>query len=205
MLPLAVDLRGRHVVVVGTSRGASHRVSRLVAEGADVTVVGPAASRLGMAGIRTVDRPFQDGDCDGAVLVVAATGGAKENARVAKAAADRGILVNAVDDPAASSCYFTAEHHAGDVVIAVSTSGASPALAQWLRDAVVASLPEGVAEVAVELRRRRHSMHALGQSTEGLDWASVIEELLHSRDRPLWSRREGHETSSNRQSRLSPD
>lgn len=178
MLPLVVDLRDRRVLVVGIGRGSSQRVDRLRAEGALVTLVARGASAAPHAGVVIEDREFEERDLDGVCLVVAATDSRRQNEQIAHAAGLRGILVNAVDDPPSCSCYFTAEHCDGDVVIAVSTSGASPSLAQWLRDRVATSLPRGLGDVATELRGRRRALLEAGKSTEGLDWSTTIEELV---------------------------
>ena len=83
-----------------------------------------------------------------------------------------------VDDPQRSDFFFTAVHRDGDVVVSVSTEGASPALAQELRSMIADRLPDNLADVASQLRRERDEFHASGASTEGVDWRPRIHELL---------------------------
>ncbi len=88
------------------------------------------------------------------------------------------MWLNVVDDPARSDFYFTAVHRDGDVVVSVSTEGASPALAQELRSMIDERLPDNLGDVARQLRRERAELHAGGSSTEGFDWRPRIRELL---------------------------
>jgi siroheme synthase (precorrin-2 oxidase/ferrochelatase) len=69
-------------------------------------------------------------------------------------------------------------HRDGDVVVSVSTEGASPALAQEIRSMIVQRLPSNLGEVASQLRTERTALHLEGSSTEGLDWKPRIRELL---------------------------
>jgi siroheme synthase (precorrin-2 oxidase/ferrochelatase) len=64
------------------------------------------------------------------------------------------------------------------VTVAVSTSGAAPALAQTIRSLVAERLPSNLAEVAITLREERQALHDSGATTENLDWQSRIDELL---------------------------
>ena len=69
-------------------------------------------------------------------------------------------------------------HRQGDVTVAVSTSGAAPALAQAVRTIVAEQLPDNLAEVATTLRRERQGLHERGATTETQDWPARISELL---------------------------
>jgi N-methylhydantoinase B len=66
-------------------------------------------------------------------------------------------------------------HRDGDVVVSVSTSGSSPALASWLRDRIAANLPRGVGALASQLAALREARHRDGASTEGLAWRDWID------------------------------
>ena len=106
------------------------------------------------------------------------------NDEIVEEARERSIWLNAVDDPPRCDFYFTANHRAGEVVVAVSTEGASPALAQVLRNRIAATLPDNLAEVASTLRAERDAMHHQGQTTEGIDWKPRINELLGPESSP---------------------
>jgi siroheme synthase-like protein len=93
-------------------------------------------------------------------------------------ARERNVPLNVVDDPKRSNFYFTAVHRTGDVVVSVSTEGASPALAQVLRDRIRDALPANTEDVARALRAERAELHRRGESTEGIDWRQRVESLL---------------------------
>lgn len=116
--PVFLDLRGRDVLVVGEGAAAREKVDGLERAGAKVALV--AAEE------------FTPGDLEGKLLVVAAAD-ERAGARVAAAAADAGVFCNVADVPRHCSFILPAIHREGPITVAVSTGGASPALAQWLR------------------------------------------------------------------------
>ena len=130
--PVALDLRGRACLVVGGGAVARRKAGGLVATGALVTVVAPEAQRM-PEGVTVQLRPFLDGDLAGVALAVAASDDHELNARVASLARERGVWVNVADDPRAGDVILPAVARRGELQIAVSTGGASPALAQRLR------------------------------------------------------------------------
>ena len=182
--PVFLDLDGALVLVVGGGRVAARKVSGLAAAGARVRVVAPelddAIDRRSIAEVH--QRPFRSDDLDGVRLVVTATGDATVDADVAREARHRGIWTNAADRPADCDAILPAIARSGRVTCAVSTDGASPALAGWLRDEIVAHWTErfgdALAGVAEELARRRAEVRGAGGSTEDLDWRGRIEEAL---------------------------
>jgi siroheme synthase-like protein len=136
--PLFVDLRGRKCVVVGGGAVAARKIAGLLGYGAQVTVVSPRAvtaiRKLVQDGKAVwVRRKFAATDLDGAFLAIAATAAWRVNAAVYQACAIRGVLCNSVDDPEHCDFIYAAVMHRGPLQIAVSTSGASPALAARLR------------------------------------------------------------------------
>ena len=84
--------------------------------------------------VHTIQRGFREADLDGAALAIAATDDQAVNAAVARAAGERGIPVNVVDQPGLCSFYLPAVVRRGGLVIGVSTSGASPSLARRIRE-----------------------------------------------------------------------
>ena len=136
-----LDLEGRSVLVVGGGRIAKEKVAGLLECGADVTVVAPRIRddvralpvTLAAAGLRggrprpPVPRRRRDRD-------------RVPQRRVSRDAAARSLLCNVVDDPEKCTVILPAVHRQGPIAIAVSTGGASPALAKWLRDRIAAQI-----------------------------------------------------------------
>ena len=134
LFPIFVDLSRRHCLVVGGGRVAERKARGLVAAGARVTVVARAAHagivRLARSKkIRLITRAFLPADLRGVFLVVCATDAAAVNARVAAAARRRSILANVADMPAICDFFLPAIVRRGQLQIAVSTAGSSPATA----------------------------------------------------------------------------
>ena len=179
MLPLALKLTDKDVLVIGAGRIGVGKAALLVDAGARVTVIARDVLAELPRGLTSVlRRDYRDGDLAGYALVVSATGDAVVNDLVVAEARRHNIWLNVVDDPTRSDFYFTAVHRAGDVTVSVSTEGASPALAQALRSMIAEALPDNLAKVAEQLRLERAAFHADGSSTEGVDWRARILELL---------------------------
>ncbi len=179
MFPLVVDLRHRRVLVIGAGRVGAQRINQLLNAGATVSVIteevcAPLAPEIASL----VARPYQRGDLAGAFLVVSATGDSQVNDLIVAEAFELNILLNVVDDAARSNFFFTAVHRDGDVVVSVSTQGASPALAQWVRNVVAVTLPKNLASVARRLRAERDAIHGNEKSTENLEWMRRVQELI---------------------------
>jgi uroporphyrin-III C-methyltransferase/precorrin-2 dehydrogenase/sirohydrochlorin ferrochelatase len=141
LLPTFLKLAGRRVLVVGAGPVAVSKLDALCRAGADITVVAPDVhAAIARPGVRVEARPFAPADLDGAWFVVAAATPAV-NAEVAREAERRGVFVNAVDDPDNASAYLGGVVRRSGVTIAISTSGAAPALAGVLREGIDALLP----------------------------------------------------------------
>src|SRR6266536_2377496 len=134
--PAFLDLVRRRVVVVGGGQVATTKVSALLpCQAAPLLVVAPHASAFirEQPAVEWRAREYQASDLDGAEYVFAATDDHALNARVAADARARKIPVLAVDD--VPNCDFIAPAivRRGDLVVAISTSGRSPAVASWVR------------------------------------------------------------------------
>jgi precorrin-2 dehydrogenase/sirohydrochlorin ferrochelatase len=151
-----IDLTERSVLVVGAGRVALEKVEGLLAAGADVTVVAPqVVPELALLDVTLVRRGYLPEDLDGRFLVVAATSTTSVNRRVFCDAEARTLLCNVVDVPELCSFILPAIHRHEPIAIAVSTGGASPALAQRLRDEIAAVVRPEHAELASRLRELR--------------------------------------------------
>ena len=138
MFPIFLKLESRACLVVGAGIVAQGKIQGLIAERASVEVVAPEATaqirQWAKAGVIAWNqRAFQPGDLEGKFLVVVATSSRDVNKRVFTEAHARGILCNAVDDPSNCDFYYPAVVRRGDLQIAISTAGQSPALAQRIR------------------------------------------------------------------------
>jgi len=136
--PVFLDLKNRKCVVVGGGRVAERKIQNLRKAGAAVTVVSPrltpALERLKETkGIEHRRRAYKTGDLKAAFLAVAATDQRPTNEKVFREASARRIPVNAVDDPVHCTFIVPAVISRGDILIAISTGGRSPALAKALR------------------------------------------------------------------------
>ncbi|MEX0653523.1 MAG: NAD(P)-dependent oxidoreductase [Phycisphaeraceae bacterium] len=133
-LPIMLKLRGRRCVVIGGGAVARRRAAALLECGAEVTVIAPEpGERWTALAVTLVRRAYEPGDLAGAVVAVAATDVPAVNAQVVREAAERGVLVNRVDDPAAGD--FTVPAHArhGPITLSVDTAGRSPSAAVAIR------------------------------------------------------------------------
>ena len=150
--PVFLDLSGRLCVVAGAGAFAEEKVRSLSAAGARV---------------RHVPGEPRPDEWEGVFLAISALADQAANQRLFEAAERRGVLFNALDDPAHCRFYCPAVHRQGALVVALSTSGHCPALAVRLKDALAKMLgPEYAAflQLAASVRGRiRHS---------GLDFAA---------------------------------
>ena len=152
---VCLDLRGRSCLVVGGGRVAIEKAQGLLECEADVTLVAPAFDpELDELPVRLLRRPFRDSDVVRRFLVIAATNDRLVNSRVSSAAGERGIPCNVADDPELCSFILPAIVRRDPIAVAVSTGGASPALAQRLRD----DIGELVTERHAKLAERLHDL-----------------------------------------------
>lgn len=166
--PVFLDLDGAPCLVVGGGAIALRKARSLRRAGARVTVVSPrfrpAFRRLK---VRRVARRFRAADATGMTLVVSATGDDRADRAVHRACRTRRIPVNVVDVP--ELCTFIAPSvvRRGPVTIAISTGGASPALAKELRRRLERMFPESLGPTARRIgRERRTLMRTLPPSPE---------------------------------------
>ncbi|HXN22249.1 MAG TPA: bifunctional precorrin-2 dehydrogenase/sirohydrochlorin ferrochelatase [Candidatus Dormibacteraeota bacterium] len=138
LFAMFLKLEGRRCLVVGAGRIAQPKIESLLLAGARVVVVAPrATSRVReLAGSKQIvwrKRNYISSDLSGIFLVIAATDSSSLQEKLYRLAQSRGVLCNSVDDPAHCDFFYPAVVRRGPLQIAISTSGASPALAQRLR------------------------------------------------------------------------
>jgi precorrin-2 dehydrogenase / sirohydrochlorin ferrochelatase len=171
MFPIFLKLEGRACLVVGAGTIAAPKIESLLRAGGAVTVVAPRVAAeveaQASAGVLTlVRREFAEADLDGVFLVVAATDVQAVNHAVAEAARVRGILCNSVDDPPDCDFFYPSVVRRGDLQIAISTAGKSPALAQRLRQEVDQLLAPDVGAWLDQLGETRERILAAYSSGE---------------------------------------
>ena len=187
--PVFLKLKGRTCLVVGGGEVAARKVSLLVESGARVKVVSPrfnnSIKSLGEQGnIEIEKRPFEPGDLVGVFLAIAATSDKRINHQVAIESERRNILVNVVDTPSEGNFIVPSLIRQGELTIAISTGGKSPALARKLRQDIEKSFAPRYAillDIASQVRR---DLLSKGKHIAGEAWqASMDAELLELVDR----------------------
>ncbi|MBA4397189.1 MAG: siroheme synthase [Syntrophus sp. (in: bacteria)] len=136
--PVSLDLTDKRCVIIGGGEVAQRKAERLIECGAHVTVVSPALTplledRKKERRIDHIDTAYQKKALQGAFMVIGATDCDDVNAQVSRDALTLGILVNIVDDPDRCNFILPSLVQQGDLSIAVSTGGKSPALARKIR------------------------------------------------------------------------
>jgi precorrin-2 dehydrogenase len=176
-----LDLQGRSCLVVGGGSVGLEKAKGLLECGAVVTVVAPQIEpELERLPVRWRRKRYEATDLDGSFLVVAATSTRSVNHRVFADAEARSLLCNVVDTPDLCSFILPAVFRRDPIALAVSTGGASPALAKRLRDELGARVDEQHVELAHRLRDlrpwARNHYHSYGARKEFFE--ALVEETL---------------------------
>jgi len=166
-----VKLEGRRVLVVGAGSVGEGKIESLLATGAAVRVVAPKATprvrewaREGR--IEWDAREYSAADFAGAFLVIAATHSPALHDEIYAEAQSRGVLCNAVDEPERCDFYFPAIVRRGELQIAISTGGLSPALAQRLRKELEQQFGPEWEEWVAQLGRTREELRSIPMPPE---------------------------------------
>jgi len=179
-LPVFLQLRASRAVIVGGGRIAARKAELLLRAGARVTIVAPQLhedlrSRASAGELTHLAESFAPAHLDGAAIAVAATGLADVNTAVSKAARERGVPVNVVDDAALSTFIFPAIIDRSPVIVAVGSAGEAPVLARWVRERIEAILPARLGALARFMGERRKSVQrALGAAARRGFWERIV-------------------------------
>jgi siroheme synthase-like protein len=164
--PVYLNLKGKRVVVIGGSEVAERKIESLLDSGASVLVISPEvtariASLSEQKQIEIRNRRYVQGDCSGAVLIFSATGDPEISRAVYQEATALGVFINTADQPEQCSFIMPAVIRRGNISVAISTNGTSPALAARLRQKVsgvigpeYARLAELLSRIRPEIRRK---------------------------------------------------
>ena len=177
--PVLLDLTGRRCLMVGGGPVAERRITGLLAAGAQVTVISPRVTQTlaelaaeGRIGLEA--RNYSEGDLTGVDLAFVATAAREVNAAVAREARERGVWVNAADDPAHCTFTLPALVRRGDLTVAVATGGTSPALARAVREELEAYLTAEYATLAAIAGEVRRELRAAGRPVTADAWRRAL-------------------------------
>src|SRR5918992_1567043 len=191
-----LKLEGRRCLVVGGGDVGLEKVEGLLACNGDVTLVAPDAieplRELAAEGsIRWEQRTYEPAHLEGTFMVIAATNDTDVNIRVYEDAERRAMLVNVVDVPPLCNFILPAIVRSGPLAIAISTAGASPALAKRLKREIGESYGEPYARLAELLNEARG--WAKGSLPTYQDRKAFFESIVHGDPDPVELLRRGDE------------
>ncbi len=171
LFPIFLKLMNRPCLVVGAGRVGEPKIASLLAAEAAVRVVAPEATEAVRQWARTgrldwQPRCFDPADLNGKFLVVVATPLLELNDSIYREAQQRGVLCNVVNDPPRCDFYYPAVVNRGELQIAISTNGRSPALAQRLRQELEQQFGPEYEAWLEALGRKRQSLFALAIDSE---------------------------------------
>ncbi|MQC18827.1 MAG: bifunctional precorrin-2 dehydrogenase/sirohydrochlorin ferrochelatase [Chloroflexi bacterium] len=163
--PIFLDVRHKPVLLVGGGHVADEKLGKLVEHGADVTIVAPeliapVRAFVDRGQAKWDQREFRAGDTAGYFLVMVATDNGAVNRTVADEARAAKILVNAADDAANCDFILPSLVRRGEIALASSTGGTSPAMARWLRERLEEFMSDDVVALADLLADVRRDIRA---------------------------------------------
>ncbi|MBN1763715.1 MAG: bifunctional precorrin-2 dehydrogenase/sirohydrochlorin ferrochelatase [Sedimentisphaerales bacterium] len=184
LYPIFTSLAARKVVIVGGGRVAERKVMDLLECDCRIVVIAPDMTeklmQVWQAGqIQAESRPYQNGDLKDAALVIAATNDYQTNESIFNEAQQRGIFCNVVDIPELCSFQVPSVLRRGDLQIAISTSGASPALAKRIRKQLEAEFGEHYVTFMAALKKLREHLKKMYPDDQARR-AGILKEFVNS-------------------------
>lgn len=178
--PIVLDMTARRCLVVGGGVVAERKVETLLHVDASVTAVSPALTErleswVKEGKVRHLGRAYRSGDLAGYELAFVATDEGTVNTEVSRDGKAHGVWVNAADDPAHCDFILPSVLRRGELMVAVATGGASPALSRTIREELEAYFTDDyavLAEVVAEVRRELRA-HARGPGAEA--WRKALD------------------------------
>ena len=150
--PIMMDVRGKRTVVIGAGAVGRRKVVSLHHAEAIVTLIDPdMPDTTDLPAVTILKEPYRPEHLEGAAMVFVCTDNRELNARVARDARAAGAIVNAADQNEDCDFFAPATIHDGDVVVAIGTGGASPALSALLKGVLQTALPENIGQFAALL------------------------------------------------------
>jgi len=174
--PVNLIVEGRPCLVVGGGPVAAQKAAALLASGAEVHVVGEhVGAEVRALPVTWEERSYSLGEVSGYRFVVAATGSPATNAAVYKDGEAAGVWVNSADDPDHCSATLPAILRRGSLTLTVSTGGASPAVASWLKERLAAEIGPEYGVLVDVVAAEREAVRSSGRSSEGLNWKKALD------------------------------
>jgi siroheme synthase-like protein len=178
--PILINLRGRRCVVIGGGKVALRKVKMLLDCGANVSVISPKphpdiAKLSKERAIHLIQRDYEAQDLKGAVIAIACTDVKEVNCKVADEAREGGALVNVADDPKPSDFIIPSFFRRGDLTVAVSTAGMSPALARKIRTKLEKSFGEEYASLLSLIGEVRSTIKEKGYIVGAEVWQEALD------------------------------
>ena len=185
--PFFVDLTGREGLIAGGGTVALRKVEKLLPYGPRLTVVAPeiVPELESCPELTLLRQPFAHELLENKAFVIAATDDKAVNHEISALCRERGIPVNVVDDPEVCTFLFPALVKRGDLSVGISTAGASPTAAVWLKQQVEALVPERMEEILDYLSEVRPAVKtAVPEERRGAAFARVFRTCMEQ-GRPL--------------------
>ncbi|BAH75135.1 precorrin-2 dehydrogenase/sirohydrochlorin ferrochelatase family protein [Solidesulfovibrio magneticus] len=182
--PIYVNLRGKRCLVVGAGQVGRRKIATLAECGAeeilviDLAAAEACAELLSHPAVVFACRPYETTDLDGRFLVIASTDDEALNWRISRECAERGIPCNIVDQPEKCSFIVPALFTQGDLTVAISTGGASPALARKIRQGLGEFLGSEYGALLILMSRLRPLVLGLGLGSPAN--STLFRELVNS-------------------------
>jgi len=190
--PVFLNISGKRCVVVGGGQVALRKVRALLEHRANIEVISPdpCSELIELAEdgqIRVFRRHYQPGDLRKAFTAIAATDNSDINLQVVKEARRNAVLVNVVDDAENSDFILPSYLRRGDVTVAISTAGRSPALARKIRTRLEKDFGDEYASLALLIDEVRAEVKQQGIEVDGDAWQEALDldlllELLRRKD-----------------------
>ena len=181
--PVYLNLTGKCCVILGGGTIAQGKIAALRDAGASITVISPEATEgikraAQRRDVTWLEREYEPGDLEGAFIAVAATNVWHVNRQIYEESEARGVLLNVVDDP--DQCSFIAPSivRRDPITLAISTGGASPALARKMREVLSEARVLQWAELAGVLAQARRVIKDQRTIIDPTRWQCVITEGL---------------------------
>lgn len=197
--PIFLELYDKIALVVGGGKVARRKVETLLESGASILIVAKDLTHelerlVEENTIRLVGQEFRERHLDGVFLVIAATDDRRLNQKIAKSARERGLLVNAVDQPADCNFIVPSIVRRGDLLVAISTSGKSPALSKKIREDLEGRFGREYETFLIVMGRVRKAVLARGlsQAEKSQIFHEIVESgLLEAISEDDWARARG--------------
>lgn len=176
--PLFLNLSDQRCVVIGGGPVAARKVAGLIEAGGRVTVIAPELhsdlhTRMPHPNIQWMEREATDDDVRTATLVFLATSDSEVNARLERAARAAGVWVNRADAPDGGTFQVPATFRRGDITVAISTGGKSPAFARLLREELESRVTNDDVQLLEVVAEARENVRARSGSA---GWRTAIDE-----------------------------